>query len=154
MAEEIPTIDEVEAERASTQSPAAPGASLLPDESEVQEDTEGIEEAPKPAPKKRGRPPKVVEELEEAPAPKRRGRPKKVVEEPPHRGEEMPPPAPKRRGRPPKVVTRDASPNRPVRMQAPELDYREITKHLAMHLADEKFTRRQAKVDSWNQFFE
>jgi len=137
------TIDEVEAE--------------MPEE-EVQDppDIAHREEVPKPAPKKRGRPPKVVEEPDtmiEAPAPvaKKRGRPPKVIEEPP---EEMPPPAPKRRGRPPKVVTRDASPNRPVRMQAPELDYREITRHLALHLADEKFTRRQAKVDSWNQFFE
>jgi len=99
------------------------------DEEEAQEITEDIEEIPPPVAKKRGRPPKVVEEPEEMPAPKRRGRP-------------------------PKVVTRDASPNRPIRMQAPELDYREITKHLALHLADEKFTRRQAKVDSWNQFFE
>ena len=152
MAEEIPTIDEVEAERAS------PGASLLPEE--VQEITEDIEEVPKPAPKKRGRPKKIVEEPDamipviEAPAPKRRGRPplhQRWVEEP---LEEMPPPAPKRRGRPPKVEARDASPDRPVRMQAPELDYREITRHLALHLADEKFTRRRAKVDSWNQFFE
>ena len=134
---ENPTIDVVEA--------------AMPEE-EVQ-DTPDIEEAPKPAPKKRGRPKKIEEEPPEEmppPAPKRRGRPPKVVEEP----QEMPPPAPKRRGRPPKVVTRDASPNRPVRMQAPELDYREITRHLALHLADEKFTRRQAKVDSWNQFFE
>jgi len=135
MAEEAPSIDEVEAE--------------MPEE-EAQEITEDIEEIPPPVAKKRGRPPKVVEEPpEEIPPPvaKKRGRPRKVVEEP----EEMPP---KRRGRPPKVVTRDASPNRPIRMQAPELDYREITKHLAMHLADEKFSRRQAKVDSWNQFFE
>jgi len=149
---ENPTIDEVEAampEEEVQDPPDKPSAGAS-----TQSPAALLEEVPKPAPKKRGRPPKVVEEPEEAPAPKRRGRPPKVVEE----SSEEPPPAPKKRGRPPKEV----EPQRPVRraspgaslLQAPELDYREITRHLAMHLADEKFTRRQAKVDSWNQFFE
>jgi len=87
------------------------GAATESDDDDEEDDDE--EEAP--APKKRGRPKKVVEEEddddddeEEAPAPKKRGRPKKVVEpeEDDDDEEEEDEPAPKKRGRgrPRKVV--------------------------------------------------
>ena len=80
-----------------------------------------------PAPKKRGRgrPRKVVVEVE----PRRRGRPPKIAETAP---------APKRaRAEPP---------------TQPTIDYMELTRHLAHHLADSKNTRRQQRLDSWSQF--
>ena len=93
-------------------------------------------------------PPEEPEEIK--PEPKKRGRPKKVIVE----SEEMPPP--KRRGRPPKTEEAPKlEPTSAVRMHAPMpvIDYHELTRNLALHLADVKTARKQAKVESWNQFF-
>lgn len=88
------------------------------EDDDAEDDDEDEEEAP--APKRRGRPAKVVEEddddddddEEEAPAPKKRGRPKKVVveeeDDDDDSEDEEPAPAPKRgRGRPKKVVVEE-----------------------------------------------
>jgi len=144
MSEEIPKIKvaEVPPEALPEALPEASGeeASLIPESAPPagMDDIPDIEEAP--APKKRGRPPKP----KPAPTtPKKRGRPPKAVAATPPRVDKPE----KKRGE--TVVT---PPVAPVRMET--LDYRELTRHLAMHLADEKFSRRQAKVDAWNQFFD
>ena len=76
------------------------------------DDDEDDDEDEEPAPKKRGRPKKVVEpeeddedDEEEEPAPKKRGRPRKVVEEVEDDEDEDEEPAPrKKRGRPAKAA--------------------------------------------------
>jgi len=113
------------------------------DDTAVEPPVEAIIEPPMPHPE-------VI--YEPTPEKPKRGRPRKVVVEP----EEMPPP-PKRRGRPPKTEGEapKLEPTSAVRMHTPMpvIDYHELTRNLALHLADVKTARKQAKVESWNQFF-